>query len=326
VQVEPGLGVYTWIDYNGNGIQELQEFEVAPFPDQANYVRIFLPNRSFVPTQVNRFSESLNFNPQKWKDKKGVLGTISRFYNQTSLLIERRVLRDGNSFDLNPFASGDDNLLGLQFNFRNSLFFNRAKQRHTVVYTFHDLKNRSLLSVGSQENNIQSHQLQYSHLVQKTWLLQFLTKASQQDWITENFALRNFTVQAWQVQPKIGYLWDTQANIDLFYEFQQKNNQLADFEQLQQHRIGLQANYIGAKKMVINGEFSYFQNQFTGMANTPVAFQMLEGLQPGQNLVWRLLVQKNLTDYLDLNINYQGRKSETSQAIHTGSVQLRAFF
>ena len=112
----------------------------------------------------------------------------------------------------------------------------------------------------------------------------------------------------------------------LFYEFQQKNNQLADFEQLQQHRIGLQANYIGAKNMVINGEFSYFQNQFTGMANTPVAFQMLEGLQPGQNLVWRLLVQKNLTDYLDLNINYQGRKSETSQAIHTGSVQLRAFF
>lgn len=326
VQVEPGLGVYMWIDYNGNGIQELQEFEVAPFPDQANYVRIFLPNRNFVPTQVNRFSESLNFNPQKWKDKKGVLGTISKFYNQTSLLVERRVLRDGNRFDLNPFASGDDNLLGLQFNFRNSLFFNRAKQRHTVVYTFHDLKNRSLLSVGSQENNIQSHQLQYSHLVQKTWLLQLLSKTSQQDWITENFALRNFTIQSWQVQSKIGYLWDAQANIDLFYEFQQKNNQLADFEQLQQHRIGLQANYIGAKKMVINGEFSYFQNQFKGMANTPVAFQMLEGLQPGQNLVWRLLVQKNLTDYLDLNINYQGRKSETSQAIHTGSVQLRAFF
>jgi hypothetical protein len=38
------------------------------------------------------------------------------------------------------------------------------------------------------------------------------------------------------------------------------------------------------------------------------------------------LVQKNITQYLDININYQGRKSETSQTIHTGSIQLRAFF
>jgi hypothetical protein len=53
---------------------------------------------------------------------------------------------------------------------------------------------------------------------------------------------------------------------------------------------------------------------------------MLEGLQAGKNSTWRLLVQKNLTQYLDLNVNYQGRKSDNSQIIHTGNVQLRAFF
>ncbi|HPJ09310.1 MAG TPA: hypothetical protein PLS51_01670, partial [Flavobacterium sp.] len=68
------------------------------------------------------------------------------------------------------------------------------------------------------------------------------------------------------------------------------------------------------------------ENKFTGNSLSPVAFQMLEGLQPGQNLTWRLLVQKNLTQYLDVNLSYQGRKSETSQTIHTGSVQLRAYF
>jgi hypothetical protein len=76
----------------------------------------------------------------------------------------------------------------------------------------------------------------------------------------------------------------------------------------------------------MNGEFSLYKNDFSGDALSPVAFQMLEGLQPGQNTTWRLLFQKSLTDYLDVNLSYQGRKSETSNTIHNGSIQLRAYF
>jgi len=35
LQVNPGQGVYMWNDYNGDGIQQLQQFEVAPIPDLA---------------------------------------------------------------------------------------------------------------------------------------------------------------------------------------------------------------------------------------------------------------------------------------------------
>jgi hypothetical protein len=90
--------------------------------------------------------------------------------------------------------------------------------------------------------------------------------------------------------------------------------------------MGIAVNYIGEKQFTLTGEFSYYRNDFTGNAQSPVAFQMLEGLQPGKNSTWRVLLQKNLTKYLDLNINYQGRQSETVKTIHTGSVQLRAFF
>ena len=76
----------------------------------------------------------------------------------------------------------------------------------------------------------------------------------------------------------------------------------------------------------MNGEVSFYQNKFDGNEFSSVGFQMLEGLQTGQNLTWKLLLQKNITQFLDINFNYQGRKSEINQAIHTGNVQLRAYF
>ena len=69
-----------------------------------------------------------------------------------------------------------------------------------------------------------------------------------------------------------------------------------------------------------------YQNKFNGNEFSAVGFQMLEGLQTGQNVTWRALLQKNITSILDINLNYQGRKSERNATIHTGNVQLRAYF
>jgi len=69
-----------------------------------------------------------------------------------------------------------------------------------------------------------------------------------------------------------------------------------------------------------------FKNNFEGNTNSPVAYEMLEGFLPGKNYTWSLLLQQKLNSFLHLNLNYLGRKSETSTTIHTGSVQLKALF
>jgi len=126
--------------------------------------------------------------------------------------------------------------------------------------------------------------------------------------------------------PKISYLFSKSTSWDLFYELQNKENQIGNLETLLQNRFGTAFTYAGKQNFTMNGEVSFYQNKFFGNEFSSVGFQMLEGLQTGQNLTWRLLLQKTLTSFLDININYQGRKSETSETIHTGSVQLRAYF
>ncbi|MEG0697139.1 MAG: hypothetical protein RR447_08400, partial [Algoriella sp.] len=39
IKVSDGMGIYKWTDYNGDGIEQIDEFEVAEFIDQANYIR-----------------------------------------------------------------------------------------------------------------------------------------------------------------------------------------------------------------------------------------------------------------------------------------------
>src|SRR5690606_29571381 len=97
-------------------------------------------------------------------------------------------------------------------------------------------------------------------------------------------------------------------------------------ETLIQNRMGSQLLFQFEKSFNINGEFSFYQNKFEGNPYSAVAYQLLEGLQPGKNMTWRLMLQRNITKYLEANIHYQGRSSETSKTIHTGSIQLRAFF
>ena len=326
IEVAAGQGVYTWNDYNNNGIQELQEFEVAPFIDQAQFIRVFLPNRIFIKTHQNKFSQSLTWNPTIWQNKKGVRKFLSNFYNQTAFLLDRKVKNEGANFELNPFTRATKNVLGLNYNFRNSFFYNRGKQNHSVTYSYLESRTTNLSSIGSQTVSNYSHQLQYNHLYHKNWLFGVFTKTIQSALNSENFSEKNFNISGYQCVPKISYLFSKNTSWDLFYELQKKENTIGEQEMLDQSRFGTSFSFAGTKKITMNGELSLYKNKFLGNELSAVGFQMLEGLQTGQNLTWRLLLQKNITQFLDVNINYQGRKSEKSNAIHTGNVQLRAYF
>ena len=326
LEVPIGQGVYTWNDYNSDGVQQLQEFEIAPFVDQAKYIRLFLPNQIYIKTHQNKFSQSVTLNPNQWQNESGFKKVLSYFYNQTSFLIDRKIKNEGNNFDLNPFGNSGENVLGLNSSFRNSVSFNRGKQNHSITYTFLQNQIKNLLSIGSQEAKNSSHQVQYNHLYEKSWLFGMYAQTTQTSLLSENFSEKNYAIKADQLAPKISYLFSKSTSWDLFYELQSKANQIGDLETLLQNRFGTSFSYVGKKNLTLNGEISFYQNKFTGTEFSSVGFQMLEGLQIGQNLTWRFLLQKNLTQFLDINLNYQGRKSESSQTIHNGNVQLRAYF
>ncbi len=326
VEVDEGQGAYTWLDYNENGIQELEEFEIAQFQDQGTYIRVLLPNRVFIKTHQNRLSQLLTINPQLLSSNIEDKNFWSHFYNQTSYLIDKKIKRENDNFDLNPFKDYGENQLGLNLSFRNVLFFNKGKQHYTTSYTYLSNKAKNLLSVGSIENNVRSHQFNFVHKFEESWLLNTLFNLGNRESISQNFTSKNFNIDETRFNPKLSYLFNDNAKFDVFYQSANKENTIGNLETLKQQKYGLSFSFSKNQKSAINGEFNYFSNKFEGNQNSPVAYQMMEGLQPGKNFTWSLLAQKKLTKFLDLNLNYFGRKTETSKTIHTGTVQLKAYF
>ena len=171
-----------------------------------------------------------------------------------------------------------------------------------------------------------SHQLNFLHKIKEQWLLGLQTNLDENLSASENFYSKNFQLKESLLNPKVSYLLDDNKRFDVYYQYQNQKNSIGDMEQLSQEKYGVSFMLTQNQKAAISGEFNYFSNEFSGNSNTPVAYQMMEGLQPGTNFTWSLIAQKKLTKFLDLNLNYFGRKSETSRTIHTGTVQLKAYF
>tara|TARA_R110001632_G_scaffold114733_4_gene226150 strand:- start:13275 stop:16652 length:3378 start_codon:yes stop_codon:yes gene_type:complete len=326
VEVEAGQGFYTWIDYNNNGIQEFDEFEIAEFQDQANYLRVPLPNLRFIATQSAKINQSITLNASQWSNKKGIKKLLSHFYNQFFLSINNEQERVGNSFNLNPFRLSEDQQISLNFNFRNSVFYNRGLQKFSTSYTFASAENKQQYLIGSQDTDTQFHQIDFQHKIGKFWLVDLLGKVSENNLGTENFDNRNYQIDALEFQPKISYVLNNDNRFSAFYHYKNKENSLLNFEKLKQQKIGLEYFYAGKEKSQFNVNFTAFFNDFTGNTNSPVGYQMLEGLQEGTNYTWTFLWNQKLNSFLNLNLNYRGRKSQNSKTIHTGSINLRAIF
>ncbi|WP_457617083.1 hypothetical protein [Lutibacter sp.] len=326
IETEPGQGFYTWIDYNNNGVKELNEFEIAQFPDQATYLRIFLPTINYIATHQNKFSQTFIVNPQQWNTKKGFKKFVSHFYNQSFILVDNKKQKTGNQFNFNPFDIGNDKLLALNFNINNSLYFNKGKKHFSTTYLFIKSQNKNTSTIDDLENKVSMHQIKFEHKLGDFWLLNFNIGTSKNSTNSLNYINRNYKLENYQVYPKLSYYYNENAYFSLFYEFKNKENLIGLFETLKLQKIGVEINYSNQKRRRLKASLNLFNNRFFGNVNSPVAYQMLEGLQNGKNYTWSFLFQQQINSFLHLDINYLGRKSETSKTIHTGTIQLKALF
>lgn len=326
VETETGQGFYAWNDYNGNGLQELDEFEIAQFADEANFLRVALPNISYLPTQEARLQQNIQINFAKWNNKKAFKKVLSHFYNQFNLLTQSNKKKQGNLVNINPFDIDSPNVLNRQFAVRNSFIFNRGKSHYTSTYNYNNSQQKIVQSFDNWQNNLERHQVLFQHRIKEHWELGFDGELSQNSSSSEVFSNRNYRIFHESVTPSLAYFISKNHWVKTSYSYAKKNNEIGDLEALDQQQLALDYNYTNDKQTSFSVQVKALKNQFSGNNFSAVGYQMLEGLQPDNNMTWNLLWSKKINSFLYLNLNYNGRANEFSRSIHNGNVQLRAQF
>jgi hypothetical protein len=127
------------------------------------------------------------------------------------------------------------------------------------------------------------------------------------------------------VSPKVIYQPSVKFRLSIEGTYQEREN-LEGIEQAINRSGTVELQYNQAGKGSFSATVSFINIAFNGEGNSALSFEMLEGLNAGNNLTWGILWQRNLSNNLQLNLNYNGRKSEDLRTIHTGGMQVRAFF
>jgi len=330
VQVNDGQGIYTWIDYNGDGVKDLNEFEIAQFVDQASYIRVFTPSNEYVKTFSNEFNASMFWRPERlWSSKKGVLRLLSRFSNQTRIRISRKTDYFNSNEAFNPFVReiADTNLLSTNYNFRNTLFFNRTSSIVNAEYTYQDSKSKSLLASGFDSRLNEFHQLAARWNIARKFTLKAQGELGRKHAEADYTSGRDYRLTYVQLEPSLIFQPSTVFRITLDGRAVQKDN--ADElggEQSTIYEIGTTFKFNRAKKGSLQGGFQVVNIRYNGEQNSALGFEMLEALKPGVNYTWNLGYQRSISKNLQLSIQYNGRKSENVQMIHSGGMEVRAFF
>lgn len=325
IAVSPGTGNFSWNDYNGDGIPQLNEFEIPQFQDQASYIRVFTPSNEYIKVFTNQLNMVLNFQPGALQrnniwSKLGLLTAI-RFDNK----ITGAQPEEG----LNPFLPVYDeaSVISTNASSRSTLFINKTGQVTGTDISYNNQQTRQLLSNGIEtrkESEWQtSTRINFSSVLSSFTDLGYQVKENN----SEAFSTRNFNLDIYKAGEKFSYQPGSAWRVSLLYSIADKENTIGDVgEKSLMQKGGVEFRYSSIKKGLFTTAFNLVHIDFNQPDNTPLSYEMLEGLKTGINYTWNASLQRNISSSFQISLNYEGRKPEGVKVVHTGGIQARAFF
>lgn len=328
--VATGAGTHIWIDYNGDGIQQINEFELAPFASDGAFVKVFLPTNEYVRCYQAQFNESLHLSPRMlFRTPATQRNLLSRFSALITVQLNQRTY--GNTFwqRFSPFGLtlADSLVLSAAAISSATLYFNRTNPHFGLDVFWQNSRSKNLLTNGLEWRQNASWGSRWRwNITRKVALLCTAQRLMQQRSL-QYLPSGDYDIGGYDINPQLSYLPRNTLRFTTGYRYQQQDNGDGESgEKLRMHQGEAEFRYNVLAKSALSGKVTLAQVDFSGLSNSPAGYAMLQGLQRGINWLSQVSAERQLTRLLELSLSYEGRKTGDARWVHTGRMQVRALF
>ncbi|MFY0686150.1 MAG: hypothetical protein JXQ90_03245 [Cyclobacteriaceae bacterium] len=326
-QVGSGLGTHTWRDENQNGVQELDEFYIAINQDERNFIKLFVPSSDYVEAYQTIYVHSIDASFPKSLRMTGYLGkqvkklSLSINYNINSKTTNNDVIAR-----MNPFVNqtNDGQSFGNKSK-RYNLFYNRNGTGISALIRHQTINRNHLNERGYDGNEMISTQykLRYN---QRKFQASIMIEEGRRSNFSDFLKNRNIDLSTsdyagegvWMINNSL------RINTGIGYRFKSSIESPEHFSKIKDVSIG--STFNNSSSGSLNAKMNLTTIDFSGEAGSFLGYTLLEALQPGFNTLINVNWQQQFSNGLQFTIQYFGRNSTNSQLIHSGTMQLTAFF
>lgn len=328
LKVSIGQGTHVWNDYNHNGIEELNEFEVAVFQDEADYVKVWLTTNEYVNTYNNGLTQTLQLRPANvWRDKKGFRRFLSMFSNTTTLRTYQKntIEHDIRAFNPFQFNLSDSVLVNYNINLKNNLSFNPAGKFFILEFMVMQNQSKTLMYYGFENHAMKTQQLDLQSSPNKIMTLKttYLHILKEND--SQYFGDRNYRICTHSLTNSATFNFLNNLSFSVLFDMIYKKNENST-EKSNQYKVEGELDFRIRERSNINFKIQYINILYNSNINDGISYEMLGGLSTGNNFLWNLTCQTKIFEYLQINLQYEGRVSQDAKIIHFGFMQIKAFF
>lgn len=328
-KVADGNGVYIWKDYDSNNAQSLNEFEIASEYDRklANFIRTYLPVQGFIKSRNIQFNQTLNLTtPQVWQKKNGLKLFLTRFSALVVYRTDRRTSSNDAALYLNPFIFNVNDILLLSSNasLRGTLYINRNNPTWSADINRINGQSKNLLVNGFETRKNDETTLNTRMNFNRNYGAVIQLINGKRAYYSQILKTRNYNYTFYSAEPQL--------------QFTSKNNNLGaaligkyylattDTLTSKNFEAGFELRLSKAAKGSFTGNFRLVNINFNGDAASPLGYELMKGLLPGKNYTWNVVYQQRISSNIQMDLSYDGRKSENSPIIHIGRVMVRYLF
>lgn len=322
IEVPAGQGQYAWIDYNQNEIQEVNEFEISVFRDQAKFIKVYNLTNEFVNANLHEGNLNLKLIPAKW-----FLKWKSKNFQNWSNQLNFRVQQQNNSDQLlllNPFMA-DTQILSGNTLLRNSIIYNSIRFGQEFTYKFNEIK--SLLTYGSESNSRNGFLIKTRYNLKQNW--QFDLKLENNTIALDNafFANRNYDWVSTAGELSISWQnFRTRISLETGLESGSGEEQGSGDIGLTNFSTGIRYFTNISDESNLDISFNRNQIEYNGSSNSPLGFQVLSGQTSGVNYLWNLNLRTLVSKNIQISIGYEGRAIPEIPVVHIGRAEARYLF